>query len=163
MDSFITTFHIDWKIIIAQAINFAVVLVVLYLFALKPLKKLMKEREEKIAGGLEDARHNAEILTLTKKEYDEIVAKAKIEAHEIFQEGKKEAQVKKDEMMAQAKTDVDHMIASGKKTLESEKAKMVEEAKKEIVSLVVLATEKLLAEQTDKNFDQKQIKNIKNS
>ena len=161
MDSFITTFHIDWKIIIAQAINFVVVLAVLYFLALKPLKKLMSDRENRIKGGLEDAKRNEEMLAATKKEYDAIVARARVEAHTIFQEGKHEAEVKKAEMMEQAHADVTVMIENGKKTLESQKVKMVEEAKKEIVSLVVKATEKLLEDHDDKTFDQKQIKNIK--
>ena len=55
MDSIISTFHIDWKIIIAQAINFVIVFAVLYFYALKPLSKLMKERSEKISQGLDDA------------------------------------------------------------------------------------------------------------
>ena len=54
MDSIINTFHIDWKIIIAQAVNFGIVFVVLYIFALKPLNKLMAERAEKIKKGVED-------------------------------------------------------------------------------------------------------------
>lgn len=161
MDSFITTFHIDWKIIIAQAINFVIVLVVLYGLALKPLKKLMKERSEHIAKGLDDAKCNAEVLMQTENEYKKIIAKAREEAHTIFQEGKKDAEVKKQIMLDQSKADVDHMVATGKKTLEAEKIKMVEEAKKEIVSLVVAATEKLLADRTDKAYDEKQVKNIK--
>ena len=56
MESIISTFHIDWKIIIAQMINFVIVFVVLYIFALKPLSKLMKERGEKIAKGIDDAK-----------------------------------------------------------------------------------------------------------
>ncbi len=47
MESIISTFHIDWKIIIAQAVNFAVVFIVLYIFALKPLSKLMAEEVRK--------------------------------------------------------------------------------------------------------------------
>lgn len=160
MDSFITTFHIDWKIIIAQAINFIVVFLVLYFFALKPLKKLMKERSDRIAGGLADAQTNAAMLADTKKEYDAVLAKARIEAHEIFQEGKAQAQAKKDEMIEVAKHDVEGMIANGKKMLESEKVKMIEEAKKEIVSLVVKATEKLLEDHDDKKFDDKIIKKV---
>ena len=62
MESIISTFHIDWKIIIAQVINFAIVFVVLYIFALKPLSKLMKERSEKIAKGIDDAKTNAKLL-----------------------------------------------------------------------------------------------------
>lgn len=150
MDSLITTFHIDWKIITAQAINFIIVFIVLYLFALKPLKKLMDERENKIAKGVEDAKVNAQMILNTKAEYDIVITKAKSEAHEIFQEGKREAESKKAEMIEVAKLEVAKMIESGKKTLENEKLKIIEEAKKEIVSLVVSATEKILEDTPDK-------------
>ncbi len=162
MDSFIETFHIDWKIIIAQVINFAIVLFVLQFLALKPIKKLMKERSEKIEGGLNDAVKNAELLANTKKEYDAIVATARTEAHTIFQEGKKESEIKKAEMIENAKKEVDTMVINGKKVLESEKAKIIEEAKQEIVSLVVLATEKLLESHPNEKFENKSISQIKN-
>ncbi|MBK5215482.1 MAG: F0F1 ATP synthase subunit B [Candidatus Pacebacteria bacterium] len=162
MDSFIETFHIDWKIIIAQVINFAIVLFVLQYLALKPLKKLMAERTERINGGLEDATKNAEILKNTKNEYDTILSNARIEANTIFQEGKKEAESKKAEMMENAKNEVDNMILNGKKVLESEKAKIIEDAKKEIVSLVVLATEKLLESHPNDKSEDKSINQLKN-
>lgn len=161
MDSFIETFHIDWKIIIAQSVNFVVVLFVLYFLLVKPLKKLMKERSENIAGGLNDAKVNAELLQKTKKEYDQVLANARAEAHTIFQEGKSEAESKKAEMIENAKKEVETMIMNGKKMLESEKAKILEEAKKEIVSLVVLSTEKLLESHPDENGEGKAINQIK--
>lgn len=161
MDSFIETFHIDWKIIIAQSINFIIVLFVLYYLIVKPLKKLMKERSESIAGGVHDAKANALLLANTKKEYDAIVASARTEANVIFQEGKREAEVKKAEMMENAKKEVDNMIASGKKVLLSEKAKIIEEAKQEIVSLVVLSTEKLLESHPDAKSEEEAMDKIK--
>lgn len=161
MDSFIETFHIDWKIIIAQVINFAIVLFVLQFLALKPLKKLMKERTERIEGGLSDATKNAEILKNTKKEYDEVIVNARNEAHTIFQEGKREAEEKKKEMIESAGKDVETMISNGKKVLEAEKIKMIEEAKNEIVSLVVKATEKLLETHKDESFEKKALEQIK--
>ncbi|MEA3399545.1 MAG: F0F1 ATP synthase subunit B [Patescibacteria group bacterium] len=160
MDSLINTFHIDWKIIIAQAINFGVVFLVLYLFALKPLKKLMDKREDKITKGVEDAKHNAELVQKTKEEYDEVITKAKSEAHQLFQQGKKDAEIKKTEMMTQAKEEVSTLIANGKKTLDNEKVKMVEEAKKEVVDLVVKVTEKILEENDNKFLDKKTIEKI---
>src|ERR1035437_9967931 len=167
MNSFISTFHIDWKILIAQAINFGIIFLLIYFFALKPLKKILNERTTTIEGGISDAKANAELLKNTKKEYDAIVAKARSEANIIFQEGKKEAEIKKSVMLEDAKKEVEAIIEVGKKTLESEKVKIVEEAKREIVSLVVLATEKLLSDQTDKSFDEKnisaQINHIKNA
>jgi F-type H+-transporting ATPase subunit b len=161
MDSFIETFHIDWKIIIAQSINFVIVLFILYFLIIKPLKKLMRERSENIALGLNDAKINAELLTNTKKEYDQIITKARTEAHTIFQEGKNEAENKKAEMIENAKKEVETMISNGKKILESEKVKIIEEAKKEIVSLVVLSTEKLLESNPDEKSESKAINHIK--
>ncbi len=160
MDSFISTFHIDWYIITAQAINFLIVLFVFYFLAYKPLKKVMHERNTEIKGGLNDAKKNKEILAQTQKEYDAMLAKAREEAHVLFQEGKKEAEGKRADMLAQANADVEQMITNGKKILEAEKNKMVEDAKKEIVSLVVRATEKLLEQEDTKGFDEKVIKHI---
>ena len=151
MESIISTFHIDWKIIVAQAINFGVVFVVLYIFALKPLSKLMAERSEKIGKGIDDAKTNAVLLTKTQAEYDAMLAKAQSEANKIFQEGKKESETKKVLMLEDAKKEVALVIENGKKTLEAEKVKMVEDAKKEIVTLAMLATEKLISSKQDLN------------
>ena len=151
MDSIISTFHIDWKIIIAQAINFGVVFVVLYIFALKPLSKLMAERSEKIAKGIDDAKVNAELLQKSRAEYENMLKKARAEADKIFQDGKKEADNKKILMLEETKDEVAILIENGKKTLEGEKIKMVEEAKNEIVNLAMLATRKLIESKQDLN------------
>lgn len=161
MDSFISTFHIDWKILIAQAINFGLVFLLIYFFALKPIKKIMGERTKTIEDGLTDATQNALLLKNTKEEYNQVIMKAREEAHVIFQDGKREAEEKKNEMLAIASKDVETLIANGKKVLEAEKAKMVEEAKNEIVSLVVKATEKLLETEANQSFDKKAIEQIK--
>lgn len=121
----------------------------------------MSERTENIEGGLNDAKANAELLANTKKEYDQVITSARNEAHVIFQEGKKDAEAKKAEMLENAKKEVDNMISNGKKVLESEKAKIIDEAKLEVVSLVVKATEKLLENHPDKNFDEMTINKIK--
>jgi F-type H+-transporting ATPase subunit b len=160
MESIISTFHIDWKIIIAQAFNFGVVFVVLYIFALKPLSKLMAERSEKIAKGFDDAKTNATLLEKTRAEYDEALAKARIEADKIFQDGKKEAEAKKALMLEEAKNEVAVVVENGKKVLEAEKTKMVGEAKKEIVTLAMKATEKLFGGRIDGSFDEKTIKEL---
>ena len=55
MEEIIKTFHIDWKLLIAQAVNFAIVVFALYKFAYKPLLKTMNERTAKIEQGLKDA------------------------------------------------------------------------------------------------------------
>ncbi len=162
MESIISTFHIDLKIILAQLFNFGVVFVVLYIYALKPLNKIMKERSEKIEKGVKDAKTNAEILKNTKEEYDKIVAQAKNEADKIFKDGKKEAEEKRALMLEKAKEEVATLIEGGKKSLENEKRKIVEEAKNEIVSLSVKIAEKILGEKIGSSFDERKIKELEN-
>ena len=162
MESIINTFHIDLKIIIAQIFNFGIVFVVLYIYALKPLSKLMKERGEKIEKGINDAKLNAEILNNTKVEYEEVLAKARKEADKIFQEGKKEAEAKKTIMLEKTKDEVAVMIESGKKNLENEKIKMVAQATEEITSLSVKIAEKILGKKIDGTFNEKTMKELNN-
>ena len=162
MESIISTFHLDWKIIVAQIINFAIVFIVLYIFALKPLSKLMSERSERISKGINDAKANALLLEETRKEYEAALSKARIEADRIFQDGKKEAEAKKIIMLENARKEVAVVIENGKKSLEAEKIKMVEEAKKEVVMLAMQATEKLLNSKADGLYNEKVTKDLKN-
>jgi F-type H+-transporting ATPase subunit b len=162
MESIISTFHIDWKIIIAQAVNFGIVFVILYLFALKPLNKLMAERSEKIARGINDAKENATLLERSRSEYDAALAKAKAEADKIFEEGKKEAENKRRAMLDEAREEVEKTVENGKRTLEAEKIKMVNDARAEIVTLATRAAEKILGAKIDGNFDDKTIKELNN-
>lgn len=146
MDSLISTFHIDFKLMIAQLFNFVLVFICLYFIAAKPLRKLIDDRDEEIKKGLADAKANAEILENTAKESEAAMRKARTEANEIFDKAKKEVEKKKTEMLENAKKEVSDMLAQGKKMLDSEREKMIAEAKNEVVGLVVSATEKILAE-----------------
>src|ERR1700759_5723318 len=90
MDSLISTFHIDWHLIVAQAINFVIVIAVLYFFALKPLKKLMDERGKTIASGLDNAKRQEELVKAQQAEYDAALAQARIEASNMMKAAKKD-------------------------------------------------------------------------
>ncbi len=153
MESIVSSFHLDIKILIAQLINFAVVIFVLYRFAIKPLGKLMSERSANIEKGLADAKVNAETLLKTQAEYDKALAEARKEASDIFAKAKKDAEMKKNEMLEDAKKEVSKIMAQGTATLEEEKKKMLDDAKKELASLVTSATEKVLTKGISEKID----------
>jgi len=161
MDAFIDTFHIDWRIIIAQAVNFLVVLAILYYLVLKPLKKTMTARTGQITEGLLNAKQSKELIQKSQEEYDSALVNAKTEANAIFQEAKKQAEAKKMEMLEQAKAQVELMILNGQKSLEAEKQKIIQEARKEIVELTINATSKILAEHGAHELSPEAISKIK--
>lgn len=149
MESIVSAFHIEWSSIISQMVNFGVVFAVLYIFAIKPLQTLMEERTGRISRGVEDAKANAEILERTQREYEDALKKAREDANNIFQQGKKEAEAKRAAMLEEASKEVSSMIEGGKRSLAREKSKMVDEARSEIVALAAIATEKLIKEKVD--------------
>ena len=146
MQDLISTFHIDWKLMIAQIINFAVVFWLLYLIAAKPLSKLMKDRTEEITKGLEDAKTNAELVKNTAKESEETMRKTRNEATAFYEKSKKETEASKVESFAKIDKEIADKIEQGKKVLEAEKIKMLAEVKNEVAALVISATEKVLQE-----------------
>ena len=155
MDSLINTFHIDWKLMLAQLVNFVLVFYVLRRFALKPLMKVMKARSAEIEKGLKDAESirqklaeaegtKAEIITQAKKEAQGIVEKTYIAAERLKADKMRETRIRMDEMVTKTKSD-----------LEFEKKKIVGEAKNEIVGLVIGASEKLLEKNLDTETNRK--------
>ena len=70
MQELITTFHIDWKLMIAQIVNFGLVFTLLYWLAAKPLSKLMKDRTKEITDGLDNAKlAKTEVANANIKKY----------------------------------------------------------------------------------------------
>jgi len=161
MDAITSTFHIDIKLIIAQLINFAITLVLVYFVLGRPLIKMMHKRDLHIKEGVNNAAEAKELIEKTKSEYDLALSNAQAEANTIYQEGKKQAELKKTEMIENAKVEVLLMIENGKKSLESEKDKIMDDVKKEIVELAINATSKILTEHVSGSLSSDTVGKIK--
>jgi F0F1-type ATP synthase membrane subunit b/b' len=149
MNSVISTFHIDWKIIIAQAINFGVVFTVLYIFALKPLSKLMMDRTKKIEAGLNDAKKCNEMLQKATEEHKQQTIKLKqLEVNAKKELGKELEQIRI-ENLARLKADNDEWARQRTEQMEIDKKAIVESARAEVVSLAMVAVEKLIKSKPD--------------
>jgi F-type H+-transporting ATPase subunit b len=77
MEELIEQLGLDWKLLLSQAVNFLLLLVLLRQFAYKPLLKVLKERRAKIEEGLAKAKEAEQRLL----EVDDI-AKDKMKATE---------------------------------------------------------------------------------
>jgi len=153
MGALIGTFHIDYKILIAQIVNFSIVLFVLYKFAYGPLVKVMNDRTEKIEKGLKDAEEANRKLTQTEEREKEVLGKARKEAQVIIELAEKTSLKNKEELLAEAKKKSDEIVENTQKQLEEEKKKMMSEIKSEIADLVVAATGKVIDEKMDGKKD----------
>lgn len=158
MESIIETFHLDIKLFLAQLVNFTIVFLVLYFFALKPLIKIMQERAEKIEKGLSDAREAQKKLIEMEQKEKAVLQNTRLEAQKIIGQAQEVASKNKEEIIFESKNHAQKILAEAQKKIEKEKEKLFQEVKSELGALVVLATEKMLAEKIDKEKDQQLIK-----
>ncbi len=132
MEDIIKIFHIDWKLIVAQFVNFGIVFGVLYWFGLRKVAVLMDERSKTIAEGVANAEktqiireqaqeEKAEILKLARTEAEDIVSSAREDASKKIASAKKEADEKGAAIIALAETEAqakkDAVIADSRKTI----------------------------------------------
>ncbi|MFA6215454.1 MAG: F0F1 ATP synthase subunit B [Patescibacteria group bacterium] len=153
MGEIISTFHLDWKIIIAQLVNFAIVVWVLWFFALKPLTKTMTERTTKIEQSLKNADKIQQELQASQKEREEKLVTARKEAEQIIAAAAGIAEKQRQETLQKVKAEVGKTVELAKEQIAAEKVKMIAEVKTEIVDLVTQTTAKILGDVIDKKID----------
>ena len=144
---------LDLKILIAQLINFSVLLFVLWRYGYRPLLKFMEERKSKIEKGVEDARLATEKLNEAEKKGKNTIITAKKEALAIIDKAKQKAELKQKEIVALAKEEVAKSIQTGKEKIKQERTEVMKGVKNELADLVILALEKVLEEKIDATKD----------
>lgn len=158
MEELINTFHIDWKLIIAQLVNFAIVLFVLKRYAYGPVLKMMTERSEKIENGIKDAEHASKKLAEVAKKEREVLVEARQQAGAIIARAEAVAVKNKEAILVESKQQAEKLLADAAKKMEAERIQMMQDMKAQIAELVVAATGKVLAEKIDDNRDREIIR-----
>lgn len=153
MDQLIKTFHIDWTLMVAQLVNFAVVFFVLYQFALRPLMKIMKERSQIIANSLERAKKIEGDWQRTNEEISRKIAKANKESAELIIVAQREAEDKKRAIIKETEKRAAKIVVDAKAEISRQKEQLVAEAREEMIDLVVAATSKVLEKKIDVSQD----------
>lgn len=155
MEELINTFHIDWKLLIAQLVNFGIVVFVLYKFAIKPLSKTMDQRTAEIEKSLDDAKKIEGDLAKLAEDKEKAMLEAKKQAQEIIEKARKQGEVQGKTMVDDAKKEVQTVIAAAKEQIAQEKQAMIKDVKAEVSNLVIKATAKVLEKVTTKEVDAK--------
>jgi F-type H+-transporting ATPase subunit b len=99
MKELFSAFGIDYKILIAQILNFFLIFLVIYKFLLQPLNKVIQERQNKILEGLKIREESKKLIRRIKKLRDKILEKAYQEKEKILFEAEEIKKQKLEELM----------------------------------------------------------------
>src|SRR3990167_6951375 len=80
MSELLQHFGIEWKLLLAQLVNFGVLFFVLRKFAYGPLLGMLRERREKIAEGMRAAEESQQKLAEANREKDALLGEARKES-----------------------------------------------------------------------------------
>src|SRR5665647_1035562 len=78
--------------LVFQILNFAIICLLLYAWAYKPILKMLDNRKQKIAQGLEDARIASEARANAEQDAAKILAEAQNKANQVIRESTERAE-----------------------------------------------------------------------
>ena len=145
---------IDWKLLLAQAVNFLVLLWVLRRYAYGPILRALEVRTKRIEQGLKDAEASRTQLDLAREEEKKLLSVAREEARNILTQAEAVAKKRDAKMLEETKAKIDRMIIEADKHLAEKQLALLREAKAELVDTVLLATKQILNEKIDAGLNQ---------
>lgn len=147
---------IDLKLLIAQAVNFLILLLILTKLVYKPILKLLDKRKKMIEQNVEDTKKIEERLTKIEEEKEKIISDASKKAMEAIEKAKKEAEEEKQKILMNAKKEISSLAERYRAQLQEEKKQLTQEVKAEVAALIIASSEKILRKEFKKD-DQKRL------
>ncbi|HUT21926.1 MAG TPA: F0F1 ATP synthase subunit B [Candidatus Bipolaricaulota bacterium] len=157
MEELLHKLGIDWKLLLAQAVNFGIVLFVLYKFAYKPILKLLHDRENKVSTSLKNAEKVEENLKKSKIERENQIALGRKEAEKIVEEAILRAEEARKSKLDLTKKDAAEVVREAKEKIVLERKSMVDGVKNELGELVLLASRRVTKDSIDPRAQKKLI------
>jgi len=140
----LTKLGINWQLLLAQIVNFLIVLGVLGAFVYKPILNLLDARTERIRKAMEDAKRIENQAKEMEEQRQRALKKLDQESGVYFERMRSEAEAVKEEMLRAAKKEAEQMLANAAKRIETEHRAMTEEVMKTVHTVVIRMTEKIL-------------------
>ena len=143
MAQVLSTFGIDWRLLIVNAVNFALVLVALWYFLYAPVMKMLEERRQRVAQGVRDAEAAAAELAATQAARAGVLAAAGKEADQVMAAARAAGAAKERELAHKGEAAAALAVCEAQARAEELKTRAIEESRQEVAKLIVLGLERL--------------------
>ncbi len=146
----ITDLGINLPVLVAQIVNFLVLLLVLYLVAYKPILRMLDERSRRIREGLSAAEQSKERATEANREAQEQIEAARREGQAIVAQAQQVSARIQAEGRQQAQTQAEALLERARGEIQLERDNAIAELRREFADLTVTAAEKVIGQSLDR-------------
>jgi F-type H+-transporting ATPase subunit b len=151
---------IDWRLLIAQIVNFLILMGALFFLLYKPLLSALEKRRVKIAESLENAERIGAELKRTNAETSRLVGEARAEAQRIITDALTQAEALRTATVEKAKTEVTTIVKESKQQIAADREQLIRDVRAAAADLIAAATEKVTGEKMNSAKDKALVEKV---
>ncbi len=141
---------INLPTLLAQIINFAILLVLMYLVAYKPIMRMFDERSRKIRESMEQTEFIKGQAVHAEEEAEKRIEEAAKEGQEVVVRAVRTGEEVRREAQQEARQEAESLIARARMEIQRERDDAIDELRKEFADLTILAASKVIDRSLDK-------------
>ena len=146
--------------LVAYLINFAILLGILFLFAYKPMLRLLDQRSERIRESLEAADRAREEAATSHEAIEEQLNEARREGQRLLDQAREAAQRFRDEEMDRARQEAETFVSRARSDIRRERDAAIDEVRTNFGDLAITAAERVLRRSLDRQAHQDLIEQV---
>ena len=146
--------------LLAQLINFTLLLVLLTVLAYKPLLRVLDERRKRIQEGLEASETAKQRLSETEKEVARELDKARQEGQTLIGQAQQMASRIQEEGRQQARSEAEQLLERARSEIQMERDSAIAELRREFADLTITAAERVIRRSLDRQAHRQLIEEV---
>ncbi|MBI4297436.1 MAG: F0F1 ATP synthase subunit B [Chloroflexi bacterium] len=136
--------------LVVYLMNFLLLLGLLYLFAYKPILKMLDQRSARIREGLDRAEAMKQGAESSEQRIREQLEQARREGQGIVQQAAQVGERLKEESRQEARQEAERIMVRARAEIQVERDQALEELRREFADVAIMAAEKVIRTRLDK-------------
>ena len=146
--------------LIAQFVNFGILLLILWRFVLPPVQRMLDERSRRIQESLEAAERMKTQATETERMLEQQREEGRRQAQQIIGQAQEIARRIEEEARTQARADADALVARARTEIQLERDSAIADLRREFADITVSAAEKVINQSLDRQAHRRLIDDV---
>lgn len=146
--------------LLAQLINFAILLAILRVVAYKPFMRMMDERSRRVREGLEASERMKEQAAHADVEVQKRLEEARQEGQTLIGQAQQIAARIQDDARQQARSEGETLLVRARSEIQLERDEAISQIRREFADLTIAAAEKVIGQSLDRKAHQRLIDEV---
>ncbi len=154
------TLGIHFPSLLIYLVNFLLVLGLLFLFAYKPILRLMDQRADRIRESLEASERAREEAASSQAAVEEQLVEARREGQRIVEQARESAERFRSEEMDRARNEAENFVERARADIQRERDVVIEEVRASFGDLAMTAAERVVRRSLDRQAHEELITQV---